>query len=147
MDKILIGVFYSILAGTIIATQNVFSTRISEKVGMWETTAVIHLIGLIFAIIMAYILGDGSYKSVLDVNKLYLFAGAIGVIIIFSVTMGVSTLGASFAISLMVISQLSFAAVIDTFGLFGSDKIPFSLTKLMGIIIMVIGVIVFKWKG
>lgn len=147
MDKIIIGMFYSILAGTIIAAQNVFSTRISEKVGMWETTAVVHLIGLIFAIVMAYILGDGSYSSVFNVNKLYLFAGAIGVIIIFSVMMGISTLGASFAISLMVISQLSFAAIIDTFGLFGTDKIPFDFTKLMGIVIMIAGVIVFKWKG
>lgn len=147
MEKIMIGVFYSILAGTIIAAQNVFSTRISEKVGMWETTAVVHLIGLVFAIIMAYILGDGSYSSVSDVNKLYLFAGAIGVIIIFSVMMGVSRLGASFSISLMVISQLSFAVIIDTFGLFETDKIPFDFTKLMGIVIMVIGIIVFKWKG
>lgn len=147
MEKIMIGVFYSILAGTIIAAQNVFSTRISEKVGMWETTAVVHLIGLIFAIIMAYILGDGSYSNVSDVNKLYLLAGAIGVIIIFSVMMGISTLGASFSIALMVISQLSFATVIDTFGLFGTEKIPFDITKLLGIVIMIAGVIVFKWKG
>ena len=147
MEKIIIGIFYSIFAGTIIATQNVFSTRISEKIGMWETTAVVHLIGLIFAIIMASILGKGDYKGIADINKLYLFAGAIGVMIIFSVTMGISRLGASFSISLMVIAQLSFAAVIDAYGLFGSDKIPFDFTKFIGIVIMIIGVIVFKSKG
>lgn len=147
MDKIIIGMFYSLMAGTIVATQNVFSTRISEKIGMWETTVVVHIVGLVFALIMSTILGSGSYKGFTDINKLYLTAGALGVMIIFSVTMGVSTLGASFAISLMVIAQLSFATAIDTFGLFGSDKIPFDFTKLIGLTIMVIGLVVFKWKG
>lgn len=147
MDKIIIGIFYSIVAGTVIAMQNVFNTRIGEKIGMWETTVVVHLVGLVFALVVASFLGDGNYKLIGEVNKLYLLAGALGVMIIYSVTMGVSTLGPSFAISLMVISQLSFAAVIDNFGLFGTDKTPFGITKLIGIVIMVIGVVVFKSKG
>ena len=144
MEKIIIGIFYSILAGTIIATQNVFSTRISEKIGMWETTVVVHLVGLIFALILASLFGKGSYKSLVEVNKFYLLAGALGVMIIYGVTMGVSTLGASFAVSLMVIAQLSVATIIASFGLFGIDKIPFNLTKLAGIVIMIAGLIIFQ---
>lgn len=147
MEKIIIGIFYSIVAGIVVAMQNVFSTRISEKIGMWETTVVVHLVGLVFALLLAAVLGNGDYKNLGEVNKLYLLAGALGVMIIFSVTMGVSTLGPSFAISLMVISQLSFATIIDTFGLFGTDKTRFDFTKLLGIVIMIIGVIVFKSKG
>lgn len=147
MENIIIAIFYSILAGSIVAAQNVFSTRISEKIGMWETTVVVHLFGLVFALILAFIFGKGSYKNISEINKLYLLAGPLGVIIIFSVTMGVSTLGATFAISLMVISQLTFATVIDTLGLFGMDRVPFDFTKLMGLAIMIIGLVVFKLKG
>ncbi len=147
MENIIIAIFYSVLAGSIVAAQNVFSTRISEKIGMWETTVIVHLVGLIFALILAFIFGKGSYKNISDINKLYLLAGPLGVIIIFSVTMGVSTLGATFAISLMVISQLMFATIIDTLGLFGMDRVPFDFTKLMGLIIMVIGLVVFKLRG
>ena len=147
MESILIAIFYSILAGSFVAAQNVFSTKISEKIGMWETTVIVHLVGLVFAIVLALILGKGSYKGLGEVNKIYLLAGALGVIIIFSVTMGVSTLGASFAISLMVISQLTFSTLIDAYGLFGMDKIPFNTTKLAGLVIMVIGLVVFKLKG
>lgn len=147
METIIIAIFYSILAGSIVATQNVFSTRISEEIGMWETTVVVHLFGLVFALILAFIFGKGSYKNISDINKLYLLAGPLGVIIIFSVTMGVSTLGASFAIALMVIAQLTFATIIDTFGMYGMDRVPFSFTKLIGLVIMVIGLVVFKFKG
>lgn len=147
METIIIAIFYSILAGSIVATQNVFSTRISEKIGMWETTVIVHLVGLIFSLMLAFIFGKGSFKNVSEINKLYLLAGPLGVIIIFSVTMGVSTLGATFAIALMVIAQLSFATIIDSFGLFGMDRVPFDLTKLMGLVIMIIGLVVFKLKG
>lgn len=147
MENVIIAIFYSVLAGAIVATQNVFSTRISEKIGMWETTVVVHLVGLIFAVAITFIFGKGNYKNLGEVNKIYLLAGVLGVMIIFSVTTGVSTLGASFAISLMVIAQLAFSTIIDTFGLFGSDKIPFDSTKLLGLVIMIIGLIVFKFKG
>ena len=147
MNSIVIAIFYSILAGSVVAAQNVFSTRISEKIGMWETTVIVHLFGLIFALILAFAFGKGSYKNISDINKIFLLAGPLGVIIIFSVTMGVSTLGASFAISLMVIAQLTFATVIDTMGLFGMDKVPFNGSKLAGLVIMIIGLVVFKLKG
>lgn len=147
MDKMIIGIMYSLIAGILVATQNVFSTRISEKVGMWETTVIVHLVGLVVAIILASFLGNGNYKNVVEVNKVYLLAGAVGVGIIYSVPMGISTLGASFGITLIVIAQLGFATVIDTLGLFGSERIPFDGTKLTGIIIMIIGVVIFKWKG
>lgn len=147
MDKIIIGVFYSLLAGMIIATQNVFSTRISEKIGMWETTAVVHLVGLVFALIMAYIFGKGSYGEIPQVDKVYFLAGILGVMIIFSVTMGVSSLGASFSISLIIIGQLLFSTVIDSLGLFGSDRMNLDYTKILGIIIMIMGLVVFKSRG
>ena len=147
MDKLYIGICYSILAGIIASTQNVFSARISDKLGMWETAFVVHFIGLIFALIMVFAFGNGNLKSVTEVNRIYLLGGILGVFIIFTVANGVTLLGASLSISLMVIAQLFFAAIIDTFGLFGTEKIPFDITKIIGFAIMIVGVVVFKSKG
>ena len=61
--------------------------------------------------------------------------------------MGVTKLGSSYSIALMVISQLIFATIIDTLGLFGSNKIPLNFTKVIGIIVMIIGVLIFRMKG
>ena len=124
MDKFYIGMFYAILAGMVVATQNVFSAKISEKLGMWETTMVVHLVGLIFATLMVFAFGSGSLKGLADVNKVYLLAGVFGVFIIFSVANSVTLVGASLTVSLMVIAQLLFATIIDSFGLFGTEKIP-----------------------
>ncbi|NLY45650.1 MAG: DMT family transporter [Tissierella sp.] len=141
------GILYSILAGTIVSVQNVFSARVSDKLGMWETTLVVHIVGLIFALIMVFAFGNGNLKNVAEVNKVYLLGGLLGVLIIFTVANGVTLLGASLSISLMVIAQLFFATIIDTFGLFGTEKISFDITKVIGLAIMVVGVVVFKSKG
>lgn len=148
MDKIIIsGIFYSLLAGIIASTQNVFSARIGDKLGMWEAALVIHFVGLIFAALMAFTFGNGNLKNVAELNKLYLLAGVLGVFIVFTVANGVTALGASFSVGLMVITQLIFSAVIDNFGLFGTERIPFDFTKLVGLLIMIVGVVVFKSKG
>lgn len=147
MDKLYIGIFYSILAGIVASTQSVFNARISDKLGMWETTLVVHFVGLIFALIMVVIFGNGNLKNISEVNKVFLLAGVLGVFIIFTISNGITSIGASFAISLMVIAQLFFATVIDTFGLFGTERIPFDITKVIGLAIMVVGVVVFKSRG
>ena len=41
----------------VFSVQNVFSARVSDKLGMWETTLVVHIIGLIFALIMVFAFG------------------------------------------------------------------------------------------
>ena len=38
------------------------------------------------------------------------------------------------------------AALIDAFGLFDSEKIKFSLNHVLGIAIMIVGIIIFKWN-
>ncbi|CDF58406.1 putative membrane protein [Thermobrachium celere DSM 8682] len=60
---------------------------------------------------------------------------------------GVSELGPTYSVSTILISQLITAAVIDFFGLFGTEKIPFHFTKVVGVILMVAGIIIFKLKG
>ncbi len=147
MEKLLVsGILYSLLAGTIAATQNVFSARIGGKVGMWEASLVVHTVGLVFAIIMVIFMGNGNLKNVSEVNKIYLLGGVLGVFIVFTIANGVSILGASLSTTLMVIAQLFFATMIDTFGLFGTERISFDFTKIAGLAIMIVGVIIFNSK-
>lgn len=113
----MLGVLYSILAGFFITLQGVFNTRLSEKIGNIETTLVVHVIGLITAIIAVHFLGVGNFKRIGEVNKLYLLGGAFGVIIIYSAVRSFSILGPTFAISILLIAQLLVGLAIDVFGL------------------------------
>ena len=47
---------------------------------------------------------------------------------------------------LIVISQLVVAYVIELFGMFGVDKQPFEWRKILGMLIAIAGIIIFKWQ-
>lgn len=126
--------------------QGVFNTRLSEKIGIWETNFIVQASGLVLTLIILILFGDGNLKNIKNVNKLYLFGGAIGVIIIFTVMKSIGSMGATYGIAIILIAQLLAAASIDAFGLFGSNKIPFNSKEFIGVFIMIVGVIIFKWK-
>ncbi|WP_291634431.1 DMT family transporter [Clostridium sp.] len=127
--------------------QGVFNTRVSEKIGLWETNVFVQGTGLILTLIILLIAGNGNFKAIKEVNKLYLLGGVLGAIIIFSVMIGISNMGPTCSIAIILVSQLLAAGIIDRFGMFGAQQIKFALSKFIGIGIMIVGIIVFKWKG
>lgn len=142
----MLGVIFSIIAGVAMSLQGVFNTRLSDKIGTWETNVFVQATGLILCLIIFLIAGNGSFKGIKDVNKLYLLGGLLGVVIIFTVMMGIKNLGPTCSISIILVAQLTAAAIIDALGLFDSEKIVFGTTKIIGVVIMITGIIIFRWK-
>ncbi|MFL0270059.1 DMT family transporter [Candidatus Clostridium radicumherbarum] len=142
----MLGVIFSIIAGVAMSLQGVFNTRLSDKIGTWETNVFVQATGLILCLIVFLIAGNGSFKDIKGVNRLYLLGGLLGVVIIFTVMMGIKNLGPTCSISIILVAQLTAAAIIDALGLFDSEKIVFGTTKIIGVVIMMAGIIIFRWK-
>lgn len=141
------GIICSIVAGVCMSLQGVFNTRLGEKIGQWETNIWVQGSGLLITFVVLLLVGNGNFKNIKNSNKVYLLGGVLGAIIIFTVMQGIKNLGPTYSIATILIAQLIAAAVIDFFGFFGTDKMPFQFSKLIGLSIMIFGVIVFKWKG
>ncbi|KAJ53079.1 transporter family-2 protein [Clostridium tetanomorphum] len=142
----MLGIIFSIIAGVAMSFQGVFNTRLGEKIGLWETNVIVQGTGLILTFIILLFVGNGNFKNIKEANKLYLLGGALGVVIIYTVMKGISELGPTYSIATILVAQLTSAAIIDAFGLFGSEQIKFGWIKLIGIAVMIIGIIIFKWK-
>ena len=140
------GIICAIISGIAMSIQGVFNTRLGEKIGVWETTLLVQAIALMVSIVIFFFLRDGSYAYLRNSNKMYLFGGVLGVVITFTVIKSVSSMGPALGIGIILISQLLSAALIDVFGLFGSERIKFSLNHFLGIAIMIIGIVIFKWN-
>ncbi|MGY0373742.1 DMT family transporter [Clostridium sp. JNZ J1-5] len=140
------GLICSIFAGIFMSLQGVFNTRLSEKVGLWETNMLVQGIGFALTLAIMLFVGKGDIRNLSSTNKLYLLGGPLGAAIIFTVMCGISKLGPAYAISTILIAQLLSAALIEAFGLFGSDKCNFGINKILGVIIMLVGIVVFKLK-
>ncbi len=142
----MLGIIMSMVAGVSMSLQGVFNTRLGEKIGIWETNLLVQFIGAILTFIVFFFFGKGNMKNLKDTNKLYLMGGVLGVIIIYTVMTGIRSLGATCSIGIILVAQLTAAALIDAFGLFDTTRISFGFTKIVGIVIMVVGIIIFKWK-
>ena len=137
----MLGIILAIISGAAMSIQGVFNTRVSEKIGVWETNTIV------LALLIMLMLRNGNYSELRSVNKIYLLGGAIGVVITYTVMAAVGSLGPTFGISIILISQLLTAGIIDAFALFDSEKIRFAAHNYLGIILMIIGIIIFKWKS
>ena len=74
-----------------------------------------------------------------------LLGGAIGAVITYTVIKGMEMLGPARAVMIIVISQLIVAYVIELFGLFGVEKQPLEMRKIVGMGIAIAGIVIFKW--
>lgn len=140
------GIIFSLIAGIFITLQGIFNTNVSSKVGLWYTTAIVHGIGLLGSILVLFFLRDGNIRGITEVNKLYLIGGLFGVLIVYSTMKGISTVGPAVSVSVVLISQLAIALIINTFGLLGVEAVPLSLSKITGLLLMVAGVVIFQMK-
>ena len=138
------GFIFSAIAGAAMSIQGVMNTRLSDKIGLYESNVFVQGTAFLFSLIAMWFLGKGSFKEIGQVNKLYLLGGLIGLVITITVMLGVGKLGPAVAVSTILISQLLGAAIIDAFGLMGSEKIAFTWTKYLGLALMLGGVILFK---
>jgi len=142
----MLGIIFSIIAGIAMSIQGVFNTRASEKIGLWETNLIVQGSAFVLTLVILIIAGNGNFKALNEVNKLYLLGGVLSTVIIFTVMLGIKSLGPTYSIATILIAQLTAAGIIDAFGLFETKQMKFGLSKYIGIAFMILGIIIFKWK-
>ncbi|MTI69648.1 MAG: DMT family transporter [Firmicutes bacterium] len=140
------GIIYSVLAGVLICIQGIFNTRASEKMGLWTTNFLVHGSGMLAVFIILLLLGNNGLTSFTKVNKLYLLGGIIGVVIVFSVMKGITLLGASYSITIVLIVQIIISAFISNYGLFNEAVISLDITKIIGLGFMMLGIVLFQLR-
>ena len=79
-------------------------------------------------------------------HKYTLLGGVIGAFITVTVIRSMGSLGPARAAMLIVVSQLAVAYLIEVFGLFGMEKAGFEWRKIIGMLIAVAGIVIFKWE-
>ena len=139
-----LGMFCAIVAGMMISLQTVLNARMSHAFGAWATTTLVFFVGLLGSLLALVFFRGGTLAALTEVEPLYLFGGFVGVGVVFCVMRGIQLLGPSIVISVVLISQLSFALCVDVFGWFGLPKVDLSFGQIIGLVVMLSGIFVLK---
>ncbi len=143
----MIGFLIAIISGALMSVQGVFNTQVTKASGIWAAASFVQFSALLVCLGAWAIFERQSLLQVFTVQPKYmLLGGAIGAFITYTVIQSMSSLGPARAAMLIVISQLIVAYLIEVFGLFGVEKTGFSLRKILGMGIAIVGIIIFKWK-
>lgn len=143
------GFLIAMLSGVLMSVQGVFNTGVTKESGPWLTNSFVQLTG--FAVCLVFYLftelGKVPVGKLLQVDHKYmLLGGVIGAFITLTVIKSMADLGPAKAILAIVISQTLVGYLIEVLGLFGVEKVPFSITKLAGILVAIVGLVIFKWE-
>lgn len=138
------GFIFALIAGAAMSVQGVMNTRLSDKIGIYESNVIVQGTAFVLSLLVVWFFGKGDFKAIGGVNKFYLFGGVIGLVITVTVMLAIGKLSPTVAISTILIAQLTVAAIIDALGLMGSDKVPLQWNNYVGFVLMVGGMLLFK---
>lgn len=142
----MLGFLYALIAGAAMSLQGVMNTRLGDKAGVLETNAFVQLVGFVLALLIAFFFGKGDIRQIGQAPWYSWLGGVLAPVITVTVMLSISGLSPTVAISTILLSQLTVAALIDAFGWLGSEKLPFTWQKIAGVALMVAGVLLMKWK-
>ena len=144
----MIGFLIAMFSGALMSVQGVFNTQVSKAAGTWTTNAFVQFTAFLVCLAAWGITERGSFGALLKVEPKYmLLGGVLGALITLTVIKSMAAFGPAFAAMLIVTTQVAVAYLIEVFGLFGMEKAEFELRKLLGLLVVIAGMILFEWKS
>lgn len=143
----MIGFFISLLSGALMSIQGVWNTQTTQQTSLWVTNILVQFSAGVVCLIAWALFDRTPFHTLLEVTPRYcLLGGVLGAFITLTVIQGMQSLGPAKAVLLIVIAQLLVAYLIELLGLFGTEKVAFSVRKLIGIAVAIAGFVLFKWE-
>lgn len=143
----LVGILLALIAGALVSLQNIFNSKVNEHTGSWSTTTLVLGMGFIASFLFSLVLEGSSTFTLQHMKLWYWFSGMIGVGVVICLVQALKLLGPTFAIAIVMTAQLGFALLWDSMGWMGLEKVPFNLNQLLGVLVIVGGILVFKLGG
>lgn len=142
-----LGLLIAMLSGALMSIQGVFNTKVTDTTGVWTANTFVQFSAFLVCLCAWLVKERQSFLQLWNVEPKYMLTGGIiGAFITLTVIMSMAQLGPAKAVLLIVIAQLLVAYCISLFGIFGVEKEPFYWRKCIGIILSIIGFILFQWE-
>lgn len=141
MPTLLIVILIGLLGGVAVTLQAPFSSMITQRIGLLESLLIVHLGGLaLVAVPLLVYYRGGQLAQWRSVPWYALTAGFYGVGLLAAINYTFPRIGAAGTVTLILAGQLVMAALLDHFGLLGTEVRVFNLQRALGILLLFAGV-------
>lgn len=132
---ILIG----LLGGIAVGTQGPIAGAMGQRIGGASSSFVVHLGGALLSGILILVRGGEQIERWRSLPWYMLAAGVYGVVLYLTLTFTVPRLGATGALTLVIVGQLLAGMLIDQFGLFGMTAQSIDSSRLFAASLLIAG--------
>ena len=142
----MLGTVIALLSGALMSLQGVLNTEVTKQTSIWLAAGWVQASALLACAVMWLLTGREPLTGLWQVRPLYMLAGGVlGALITYTVIKSVASLGPARSALLIVSAQILVAYLIEVFGLFGMERTGFSWRKVLGAVIAVAGIIIFRY--
>jgi len=140
MSNFLGLVVIAIIGGVMVTLQAQMIGVIDQQMGTLESVFITYVSGGLLIFLLLTAMRGGNLSAWRHVPWFTLTAGAMGLVIIGTLSYTVPRLGLVPTFTIFVASQFIIGAVLDHFGLLGAAVRPIDIPRLVGVIVLLVGV-------
>lgn len=128
------------IGGVAVALQAQFMGLMDKNIGTLESVFITYGFGGLMISIFLIFNRGGNFSTWKSVPWYAFTAGLLGLIIVGTIGYTTPRLGLVTAFTIIVASQFIVGALLDHFGILGADLRPLNLTRMSGILVILLGV-------
>jgi transporter family-2 protein len=138
-----LAVLLGVAAGCLVGMQAPINARLGKTVGSIQAATFSFLVGTVALVAIATFVngGLGQLTNAGRAPWWALVGGLLGAVYVTVALVAVRTLGASGLTAVVITGQLAISVVIDRFGLFGIARQHVDVSRVLGLVLLVAGVV------
>lgn len=141
------GILVALLSGALMSLQGIFNTEVTKQSSIWAAAGWVQLTAFLTCVFLYFGTGRGEIMGMFSVERKYmLLGGVMGAFITWTVIKSMDGLGPAKATLLIVVTQILVSYLVELFGLFGVERAGFEWKKLLGAVLAIGGIIVFRME-
>lgn len=139
MLGIITTVVIGIIGGIAVGTQSQVVGAMSQRVGGLAGSFIVHVSGAALSGMLLLARGGEQIRDWRGLPWYMLGSGAFGVVLVLTLSHTLPRLGATAAIALIIVGQLTMGILIDHFGLFGATIRPVDFSRVVAAVLLIVG--------
>jgi transporter family-2 protein len=136
-----VAILVSLGAGIAGGIQVAIAGAFGRRIGVLEATSFAAVVGALAVVAATVVVrqGLGGVAEGFRVPPWLWLGGVMGAIVVTTISYAPQRIGTFATIGLLIAGQLVAGAVIDALGLFGLEKIPLTLQRIAGLVLLSVG--------
>ncbi|GAB4420260.1 MAG: DMT family transporter [Anaerolineae bacterium] len=139
MLEIVLTILIGLLGGVSVGLQGPIAGAMSQRVGSSASSFIVHISGAILSGLLLAARGGETIQNWRGLPWYMLGSGVFGLILYLTLTHTLPRLGATTAVTLIIVGQLVMGMLIDQFGWFGVALRPIDGWRVVAVVLLLAG--------